>query len=228
MFAISVIHSFALVHSLALGRCKLKLSALEETERSLIAAVGGPRAAVYGEITADGFQKLAQHIGLDCADSFIDLGSGEGAIVLQAASEYGVTCSMGVELSPSRHQAALSALTRFPAAVRARSTFICGDAAGSGAALDALSRASVGWCCNMMFDDSFQRRLAERIGDHADRMRILVVTMPFPEGVKGFVQAKVPAMCRMSWDIHNRDHPCVVYVREVYGADRTRDMSPGT
>lgn len=191
---------------------KLQLSALDETERSLIASVGGPRAAVYGEVTEDGFRSLAQHIGLGPADSFVDLGSGEGAIVLQAASEYGVACSTGIELSPSRHQTALSALTRAPASVRTRSTFICGDCA---AAPDALSRATVGWCCNMMFGDSLQRRLAETIGDHADRMRVLVVTMPFPDGVQGFAQAELPAMCRMSWDIHDRDHPCTIYVRRA-------------
>jgi hypothetical protein len=58
-----------------------------------------------------GFRALARRIGLSPSDNFLDLGSGVGRTVVQAALEFGCRTSHGVELSPSRHERAQRALT---------------------------------------------------------------------------------------------------------------------
>lgn len=49
-------------------------------------------------------------IGLSPSDNFLDMGSGVGRTVVQAALEFGCQKSHGVELSSSRHERAQRAL----------------------------------------------------------------------------------------------------------------------
>lgn len=189
------------------------MPSLDDEEASLLASVGGKNAATYGEMTSMGFRTLATHIGLGAEDIFVDLGSGEGALVLQAADEFGVAHATGIELAETRHAAAVDALAAVPEDVRARTTLIIGDAAGDVAA-DVLAQASVVWCANLLFDDALQRRLAARLGDAvcAGKVRAIASLMPFPEGVRGLVQEDEYLRCDMSWDVGDA-HPCVLYLR---------------
>ena len=72
-------------------------------EDAAIEAVGGPDAALYGELTALGFRALAVRLGLGADDIFADCGSGLGKLVVQAVSEFGTRRGCGVEFAASRH-----------------------------------------------------------------------------------------------------------------------------
>ena len=63
-------------------------------------------SSTYGEITVKGFRELARRIELGVCDNFLDLGSGVGRTVVQAALEFGCQQSYGVEMSRSRHRRA--------------------------------------------------------------------------------------------------------------------------
>lgn len=83
-----------------------------QEEDDAIEAVGGDRAALYGEITTIGVRTLATRLQLCADDEFTDLGSGLGRAVFQAAEEFGVRRSVGVEMAGSRHELAEEALAR--------------------------------------------------------------------------------------------------------------------
>lgn len=216
--------SSLLITSLLTSSSPAIYSQLPSSEVSLIASVGGPRAAVYGEVTDRGFRSLAQHVGLNENDVFVDLGSGDGLAVLQAVAEFGARRSVGIELAESHHIEALRALHASPEHVRSRAAFFFGDAAGSGAGR-LLANATVVFCNNLMFGDELQRRLAKRIADSGGELRVLVTTMPFPEGVPGLDAAAAPLMCDVSWDIHGDGHPCTIYWRAQVA---TGNVPPGT
>ena len=81
--------------------------------------INGPdlyRPSTYGEITPLGARQLFAQMGMTATLSevfFIDLGSGAGKLVAQANLELKhLKRAVGVELAPSRHQAALTAQTK--------------------------------------------------------------------------------------------------------------------
>lgn len=84
-------------------------------DESLYASEGGEEShkpSTYGEITSLGARQLFHHLGLTRQNAnnyqFFDLGSGGGRLVVQAHLELpSVVRSVGIELSPSRHQVAL-------------------------------------------------------------------------------------------------------------------------
>jgi len=190
---------------------------LGTAELELITSIGGARAATYGEMTPDGFVVFAFHVGLGADDAFVDLGSGDGALVLQAGAEYGAVSS-GIELAESRHRSALKALGAAPADAAARCSFVCGDASGD-AADELLATATVVWCSNLCFGDELNRRLASRIAA-APHVRVVASLRPFPDGIRGLEQQELPLLCRMSWSGLVQPgqppmpgHPCPVYLR---------------
>lgn len=187
--------------------------ALDKAEQVLIASIGGERAATYGEMTPVGFRNLARCFDLDADDVFLDLGSGDGGLVLQAAEEFGAG-AIGIELAGSRHATALDALSKAPEGVRERVSFLCGDAAGDGAADILATRATVVYCANLLMDDALNQRFAERLAAAGPQLRGFALLLPFSDGARGFVRAQEPCSCGMSWDIHGLDHPCPVYWRE--------------
>eukprot|EP00966_Prymnesium_polylepis_P131372 3038771-Prymnesium_polylepis.2 len=83
---------------------------LSREESDEIRALSGRQADHYGEITPKGFSELGLRLGLDSSDSFADLGSGTGKVVLQAVSDFGCRSGVGVELARSRHEVALAGL----------------------------------------------------------------------------------------------------------------------
>ena len=81
-------------------------NAMSKSDETELASSGGAHAHTYGEMTRLGFRQLARRVELSPKDVFVDCGSGTGRLVLQAATEYGVRRSIGVELSSTRHQVA--------------------------------------------------------------------------------------------------------------------------
>jgi hypothetical protein len=191
--------------------------ALEDKEADLIQAAGGPKAGTYGFLTPDGFDVFARHVRLTADDMFVDLGSGDGALVIRAAAEYGARAA-GIELAQSRHAQAVQGRDAMPASAASRCVFVCDDAAGDAAA-ELLQEATVVWCSNLCFNEELQQKIASRIGA-APRVRALATLSPFPEDVRGLAQQDCPLLCRMSWSGLAQagypplpGHPCIIYLR---------------
>ena len=90
-------------------------------------AIGGPEAGLYGELTPLGFRALIARLRLGADDTFVDCGSGLSRLVMQAASEFDVHHSIGVEFAASRHELAEELLSRQPAELAARVALIRAD-----------------------------------------------------------------------------------------------------
>ena len=138
--------------------------AISKSEEEQIDGMGGSGAHGYGELTTVGFRKLCARLKLKETDFFVDAGSGTGQLVLQAAREYGVRRSVGVELSPSRHRIAVASRQDTP---RQLTQFVCGDCAamrlwtnrGSTADDGVLVGATVVFTCSVMFSQELMSRL---------------------------------------------------------------------
>jgi hypothetical protein len=125
------------------GRCT------DQQEEEAIEALGGPEAATYGELTPLGFRSMAARLELCAEDSFVDLGSGLGRMVLQAATEYGVRRACGVELAPSRHTLAQEARDRAHESVASRVLLVEGDCAAEDVWHEHLGDATVVFASNL-------------------------------------------------------------------------------
>lgn len=105
-------------------------TAITKAEAAEAERIGGDHAFGYGEITPLGMRTLGTTLSLAAEDVFADLGSGTGRLVLQAACEFGVCRSIGVEIVGSRHRLALAALGRAPE-LAGRVVFVRGNCASA-------------------------------------------------------------------------------------------------
>lgn len=105
-------------------------TAITKAEAAEAERIGGDHAFGYGEITPLGMRTLGTALSLAAEDVFADLGSGTGRLVLQAACEFGVCRSIGVEIVGSRHRLALAALGRAPE-LAGRVVFVRGNCASA-------------------------------------------------------------------------------------------------
>lgn len=173
---------------------------VEEDER--INCVGGPLACTYGEITRGGFRTFARRIKLGEADRFVDLGSGLGTAVVQAAREFGCAHSLGVELGESRVQLAEEALeSEAEPDVAARVSFICGDCADPALwRAEPLVSVTVAFANNLLFGPELQERLRHAV-ELSPSLRIFACSRPFPDNVRGFHADDEGEPCRVetSW-----------------------------
>ena len=164
-------------------------------------AIGGDFASVYGEITGRGFACLAEQLRLGPDDVFVDCGSGHGLAVTQAAREFGVRHSYGVELAASRHEQAVARLADHAACEGAASCIQmlhgdCADAAlwrGGGE----LSTCTCLYTCNILFDEALNARLRRRIAG-CPSIRCVAAFERWPEGLDGFAEP-YEMLCETSW-----------------------------
>ena len=197
-------------------------------------AIGGPDAALYGELTPIGFRKLATSMNLGASDSFVDLGSGLGRLCVQAAKEFNVSQSFGVEYAQSRHELAAELLADEDETIAQRVTLIQGDCAdatlwASGGPLDGVTVVFAG---SLMFSSELMDRLARAIESSATPPRIIASLKQWPdEGdgggggpPRGFRPAEPHVeRCESSWVVPRTldeaqeevDSPVYVYVREI-------------
>lgn len=173
----------------------------EEIER--MRAIGGPSAATYGEITPDGFREIFGG-RLQPSDRFVDLGSGNGKLVVQAAEEFDVAAATGIELSHTRHEIATAAraeLAARNAALAPRCTFLCEDCAGEAAA-SVLEGTTVVWVANLCFSNALKRRLASRL-EQARSIRLVAATTAFDPPLRGF-EVEGYALVQATWTTSTR------------------------
>ena len=171
-----------------------------DREEAIIDAVSGEFSSTYGEITAAGFRGLAKRIDLSPADFFVDLGSGVGRTVVQAALEFGCQQSHGVELSPSRHERAQRALVELLGRQDALHRLMTDGGMGSAKTLliegvrlregnlleFPVGFATVCWVASLCFSDDFMDAVSEKLATEASSLRAIVSLSAFPAGVRGF------------------------------------------
>lgn len=191
------------------GRCT------SQEEDEAIEAIGGPEAAIYGEITSVGFRSLARRVGLGESDVFADLGSGLGRVVVQAAREFGVERACGIEFAQSRHELAVASLEREADDLASRIVFTqadCADPAlwavadldagshgAEGSDTCALSGVTVVYASNLLFGQELMARLAARL-EACHTVRAVASLRPWePNGLAGFHEQQPRVMCETSW-----------------------------
>lgn len=198
------------------GRCTT------EEEDAQLAAAGGSEAGVYGEMTVVGFRSLAKRIALCADDVYLDVGSGLGRTVFQAAQEFGVMRSVGVELAGSRHELAEAALLQQPPDVAARVILVHGDCcaaelweqpapaeggaqhdgqSGSGGRADAsapCASATAVFAASLFFGDALMARLKERVAG-CRTCRVVATLQRWEEAPAGFVEEDEAEVCETTW-----------------------------
>lgn len=128
-----------------------------KNERKQFSQTSGDYGAGYGELTPNSFRQLMDAVELGSDDTFVDLGSGAGKLVLQAALTFGVARAIGVELGEVRHEIAT---TRGKMTGCNSITFIHGDML-AGECVDKWANASVIYIAVLLFSDSFCERLCQ-------------------------------------------------------------------
>ena len=199
-----------------------------DAEEAELTAVGGASAHGYGELTPLGFKQLCERLRLNEQDTFVDLGSGGGRVVLQAAREYGVQRSVGIELAQTRHELAERNLAREPH-IAERVRFVCGNIADSrhwtrrrvGETADndgVLVGVTVVYLSSLLFNEELMEAMARRI-EACDTVRVVATLRRFsrrPDGceLRGFHFRLPTERCETSWMIPRHvenplelDHP---------------------
>mmetsp|Transcript_1223 Transcript_1223/g.2514 ORF Transcript_1223/g.2514 Transcript_1223/m.2514 type:complete len:261 (-) Transcript_1223:91-873(-) len=131
------------------------------------------RSAVYGTVpddrTADVFELVKEVTKLDDAarflegGTFVDLGSGEGGLVMNALTLYpGLDRAIGIELCGERHRVALERVASLPPELRARAEFLDADICDTENAdlIEAVRSARVIFIGSVMFEDVLMQRLS--------------------------------------------------------------------
>lgn len=172
-------------------------------EHEAMTSIGGDFASKYGEITGRGFAALADRLRLGPNDIFVDCGSGLGLAATQAAREFGVRRSYGVEFSASRHDLAVERLAADAndddTASRVR--LLQGDCAEASlwAAGGELSACTCVYACNLLFDTALNARIKRRVeGCASIRCVAALRKADWPEGLAGFAEP-YEVRCDTSW-----------------------------
>ena len=228
--------------------------ATSQGDEAELARLGGSQAHTYGEVTTIGFRQLCARMELSTSDVFVDLGSGTGQLVQQAAREYGVRRAIGIELSGSRHQVAIDLHTAAAASIatarkqrglrdkRGSSPVLflqadCADlqlwtaarTVGSGSRGGSLVGATAVFTCSIMFDDSLMARIARCI-EACPTVRVVASFRRFPSalgGLRGFAVSPPTELCETTWTApkHLDDPPRVGSTIYIYLRDGAAEPS---
>ncbi|CAJ1404338.1 unnamed protein product [Effrenium voratum] len=133
---------------------------------------------VYGELLSP--LSVFQLLDLNQEDTFYDLGSGRGQVVLAAAFAGVSQRAVGVELLEARHQAALGAKAVAPEEVQRQCDFRCQDALTCD-----LQDASKVYLCNAAFPRHLNASFARSLGPwRAPRLAALATCAALPEATR--------------------------------------------
>jgi len=143
----------------------------------MIDASGGNQA--YGELTIRGVREIAALLRPRADDVFVDMGSGAGRCVLQAALEWPCRLSVGVELSESRHNVAAMALARAEPKTQRRALVLQDDLL----TCTGIEDATIVYVASLLFDDEFMAQLGERLSSLPRIRAIATLTRIPPESL---------------------------------------------
>lgn len=126
-------------------------------------------SAVYGYVTdASALLDLYQQHLTQPID-FLDLGSGDGRLVLEMVS-LGAANARGIENDPHRHRLAIRRQADLDKTLRDKTTLELGDAK-----VVSFKRANAIFANNMLFDDATNTAIARNMRDSRQR-RVLITT----------------------------------------------------
>ncbi len=128
---------------------------------------------IYGEIKHTALAKLLDYLALTPADTFYDLGSGVGKVILHTALTSKVKKAIGVELSTARHQEAQIAFGRareYEPSLAKRVVFLNQDLM----TVD-LSDATVIYTCSTAFSIKFMVEVTKRLGQFTHPFRLVTL-----------------------------------------------------
>ncbi len=167
-------------------------------ERLVRASRGSP---TYGELTPSAVKKLVEYLGLNHRDSFYDLGSGTGKVVLQAAMTVPLRRAIGIELAPSRCKDARSILrqARKQGLVRAKTCWFRNHDLLSAK----LDDASVIYTCSTAFSRTFMAKLARKL--IALNRDLMIVSLQDFEPRRHLTEVDVLRL-NATWDRHTIVH----------------------
>lgn len=214
-------------------------------------AEGGKSPSIYGEVTSLGARQLFGYMGM-CSGpfsprragqggseemTFYDLGSGAGRLVVQSYLELPrVRRAVGVELSPSRHKAAVRAWSELMDSRRARDVrgmgiladSVGGSGGDGGAAgpdsgeggcvelcegdlfqLDVESATHV-YASSLCFTEEMMAKLANKLEGEAPVLRCVASLQKFPPGSLFGISHPLMEWVEMSWT-KDRGEGCPVY-----------------
>jgi len=151
------------------------------------------RSAIYGTVqdkdAAGLFEWVRKLTRLDDVErflrggTFLDLGSGEGGVVLKALEHFpSLGRAVGVELCGERHRTAEARAAVLPEKVRSRAKFLEGDfcnVATNVQLAEALSDARVVFVSTVMFDAVLMERLSSVLRSHIARSGRTAVVLSF-------------------------------------------------
>ena len=132
-----------------------------------VAATGS--SATYGEIMPTATAQLLEHLDLHADDSFYDLGSGVGKVVLQVAMTVPVARCVGIELMGRRYRIARRMRDELAARglLRARECHF----RHSDFMRARMKDATVVYSCSTAFSSEFMERLAARLAQLTTGLR---------------------------------------------------------
>jgi|TARA_B110000305_G_C19195076_1_gene518432 SAM-dependent methyltransferase len=118
-------------------------------------------AITYGELTLDGLKDIMKKVDDKKDKVFVDLGSGNGNIVINAIKEYPqLYMSIGVELSKSRHDVAMDNYMKENVNIREKVKFLNQDILDDG--FD-YSDFDIIYISNLCFPDDVNIKLSKKI-----------------------------------------------------------------
>lgn len=126
-------------------------------------------AITYGELTLEGLKEIMKNVDSTEKDRdkvfkdkvFVDLGSGNGNIVINAIKEHpNLYKSIGIEFSKSRHETAENNLKKEKATIKKKVKFLNNDILDDG--FD-YSDFDIIYISNLCFSDEINGKLSEKI-----------------------------------------------------------------
>jgi len=118
-------------------------------------------AITYGELTLEGLKIIMNKVNSKKGKVFVDLGSGNGNIVINAIKEHpNLYKSIGIEFSKSRHETAENNLKKEKATIKKKVKFLNNDILDDG--FD-YSDFDIIYISNLCFSDEINGKLSEKI-----------------------------------------------------------------
>lgn len=173
-------------------------------DRAAVERRAGAGAAAYGELCPEAVASALGWLRLTSEDELVDLGSGVGKLVTQAAQESAVGLARGVELSRFRHRLARERWARIlraappwaARALRRRVRFEWGDLREAD-----LSRTTVLYAGSTCFPEALLDAVAE-LACEAPRLRVLLSTRALAPRWEARLPEQGRLRVRTTWDPH--------------------------
>jgi ubiquinone/menaquinone biosynthesis C-methylase UbiE len=118
-------------------------------------------AITYGELTLDGLKTIMEKVNNKNNKVFVDLGSGNGDIVINAIKEFPeLYMSIGVELSKTRHDTAFEKYVKQPVKLQNKIKLLNNDILDDG--FD-YSDFDIIYISNLCFSENINIKLSDKI-----------------------------------------------------------------